>query len=190
MPELDRFRRESFVAAAAYPPGNGTILSIPALLNGRPVVSVEPLEHTLEITQEGDAGPVMWNGGMTVFAEAATAGIKTGLVGVFHPYCRILGSVIGDCRDFRARESLPKRVGRVLTIAIDAVPFAFRLFLRNRIYQGEIERYQFMPHDGSDMAADPKFDLVYLHFPLPHPPGIYDRATGRLELTKAEILSG
>jgi hypothetical protein len=32
------------------------------------------------------------------------------------------------------------------------------------------------------MAADPKFDLVFLHFPLPHPPGIYSRASGRLEV--------
>jgi len=184
MPELDRFRRESFAAAAAYPPGNGTILSIPALLNGRTVASVEPRDQTLAITQEGDPGPVLWNAGMTVFAEASTAGIKSGLVGVFHPYCRILGSAIITCRDFRVRESLPKRVGRVLTIAIDAVPFAFRLFLRDRIYQREIERYQFVLHNGSDVIADPKLDLVYLHFSLPHPPGIYDRATGRLELTK------
>lgn len=184
MPELDRFRRESFVAASAYSPGSVTILSIPALLNGRVVASVQPRDQTFAITQEGDPGPVIWNAGMTVFAEASSAGIKPGLVGVFYPYCRILGSAISDCRDFRVRESLPKRVGRVLARAIDAVPFAFRLFLKDRIYQREIERYQFVLRNGSEVAVDPKLDLVYLHFPLPHPPGIYDRATGHLELTK------
>lgn len=187
MPELDRFRKESFVAGAAYPPGNETMLSVPALLDGRAVTSVEPRGETLFIWHEGDTAPVVWNARMTVFAEAAAAGNKIGLVGVFFPYCATHGRVITECRDLRtapAREGFINQAKQVLTIALDAVPFAFRLFLRKPIFANEIERYQTTIQQATALAADPALDFVYVHIPLPHPPGIYDRATGRMATSR------
>jgi hypothetical protein len=49
---------------------------------------------------------------------------------------------------------------RESTTAIDAVPFSFRRFLRDGIYQREIERHQFGLKNGSDLAANPNIDLV------------------------------
>ena len=186
MPELDRFRTESFVARAAYPPANQTIQSVPALLNGKGVSSTAARGDALAIRQEGETAPILWNPQMTVFAEAADAGKKTGLVGIFLPYCATHGRVITECHDFRTaqtNEGLLKKIRRALMIALDAVPFAFRLFLHKSVFENEIERYQFTIHHASVLAADPKLDLVYLHFPLPHPPGIYDRAAGRLAVS-------
>jgi len=182
MPELDRFRSETLVAANAYPPGNGTIISIPALLNGSQLASVTPRGDDLALLLDADSKPVIWNGEMTVFSEVSAAALKTGLVGAFLPYRQTICSVVDDCRDFRsarANESLGRKVTRTVVTALDAVPFAFRRFFKGR---NEIERYEFIIHQASPMAADSKFDLVFLHFPLPHPPGIYTRASGRLEV--------
>lgn len=187
MPELDRFRRESFVAGAAYPPAYQTIQSVPALLNGKGVTSIVARGDALVIWQKGETAPVVWKPQMTVFAEAADAGKKTGLVGVFLPYCATHGSVIDECHDFRTarvNEGLLKKTGRAFTIALDAVPFAFRLFLHRSVFENEIERYQSTIQQASILAADPKLDLVYLHFPLPHPPGIYDRVSVRLAISQ------
>jgi hypothetical protein len=184
MPELDRFRRESFVATAAYPPGNATLYSIPALLGGQAVKSVYPRDKNLEVTYENASGPVVWSPGLTIFSETRAAGFQSGLVGAFFPYCRTIGSVVSDCRDFRSREGWRRQTSKTLANAFEAVPFAFRMVLRRRMSQGEVERYQMALADALDLVADRKLDLVYLHFPLPHPPGIYDRATGRLELSR------
>jgi len=187
MPELDRFRSESFVATAATPPGGSTLVSVPALLNGRAIARVELPHDHLRIWHQGETGPVAWDPGMTVFAETSAAAIKTGLVGVFFPYCATHGRVLTRCNDFRTESSHDppaKKVRRALVAALDAVPLAFRLFFHSLILENEIDRYQSTIQNSGALAADPGLDLVYLHFPLPHPPGIYDRVTGRLDASK------
>ncbi len=119
---------------------------------------------------------------MTIFREAGAAGLKTGLVGAFFPYCATHGSVISNCRDFHARESWHAKVSSTVLTTLEAVPFAYRLFLKDRIFDNRTQRYEFVIHDGSEMASNPNLDLVYLHFPFPHPPGVYDRASGRLDV--------
>ena len=184
LPELDRFRSESFVAMAAYPPGGSTMQSIPALLNGREVTGVTARDDLLSIWQKDQPGPVIWSAPMTIFQEAHAAGLKTGLVGALLPYCATHGSVISDCRDFHTRKSWPTKVSSTMLTTLEAVPLAFRLFLRDRTFDRRMQRYEFLIHDGSEMASNPKLDLVYLHFPFPHPPGVYDRALGRLDTSK------
>jgi len=184
LPELDRFRRESFVTTSAYPPGSSTMQSIPALLNGREVTATTASDELLSIWQKDQTGPVVWSAPMTIFREAGAAGLKTGLVGTFFPYCATHGSVITDCRDFHTRKSWHARVSSTVLTTLEAVPFAYRLFIKGRTFDRRIERYEFVIHNGSEMAADPKLDLVYLHFPFPHPPGVYDRESGHLDVSK------
>src|SRR5258708_4415720 len=57
LPELDRFRRESFVTTAAYAPGSSTMQSIPALLNGREVTAATADDDLLSIWQKDQTGP-------------------------------------------------------------------------------------------------------------------------------------
>jgi fumarate reductase subunit D len=184
LPELDRFRRESFVATSAYPPGSSTMQSIPALLNGREVTATTASNDLLSIWQKGQTGPVVWSAPMTIFKEAGAAGLKTGLVGAFFPYCATHGSVITSCRDFHTPKSWPTRVSSTVLTSLEAVPFAYRLFIKGRTLDRRIERYEFVIHNGSEIAADPKLNLVYLHFPFPHPPGVYDRESGHLDVSR------
>jgi hypothetical protein len=185
LPEFDRFRSESFVALAAHPPGAETARSIPALLNGGMVTEAQPRgETSLVIWGENKNQPVIWNVGMSIFAETAASEIGTGLAGVFFPYCAILGGNVTDCRDlrsFRAHEGFPKRVYRDILLALDAIPLADRLWLRTQL-RNQIEEYQFAVREGSSLAADARFDLVFIHFPVPHPPAIYDRRSAHLDI--------
>ncbi|MGH9628774.1 MAG: sulfatase-like hydrolase/transferase, partial [Bryobacteraceae bacterium] len=50
-----------------------------------------------------------------------------------------------------------------------------------------IERAKIYEHiytASQRLAADPQFDFVVLHWPVPHPPGIYDRTRNRKQWTK------
>ncbi len=187
LPEFDRFRAESFVASAAHPPGAQTGQSVPALLNGSMVPNETPHGETaLAIWGDDPNQVVIWNRDMTIFSETSREGVSTGLAGVYFPYCAILGRSIDSCRDFRSyrtSESLPKSMSRSILLALDAIPFASRLWLGQWKLRNDLEEYEFAAREANALAADQNFDFVYIHLPIPHPPAIYDRRTAQLDVT-------
>jgi hypothetical protein len=185
LPELDRLRDQAFVASSAYPPASKTLQSIPALLNGRLIAAAEARDETTLITQQqGEERAMPWRAEASLFAETAAAGLATGLVGVYHPYCQILGASIQDCRDLRDElddhGGFGTRTARALLLALEAVPGLFRPLERATKLRHHLTRYTFTLREGREVAAEPGFDLVYIHLPVPHPPGIYDRVSGGL----------
>jgi len=64
--------------------------------------------------------------------------------------------------------------------SMDALPFIYRLWLRKAQRRDEIYQYQYTAQQASLLAADQSYDLVYIHFPIPHPPPFYDRHTARV----------
>jgi hypothetical protein len=185
MPELDRLRNQVFVASSAYPPAPKTLQSIPALLNGRLIAAAEAHDETTLIThQNGEERAVPWRAEASLFAETAATGLATGLVGIYHPYCQILGASIQDCRDLRDElddhGGFGANTARALLLALEAVPGLFRPLARATKLRNHLIRYTFVLREGREVAADPGFDLVYIHLPVPHPPGIYDRVSRRL----------
>src|SRR6185369_2924008 len=67
--------------------------------------------------------------------------------------------------------------------ALDAVPFLYRLWLKETKRRDEISQYQYTVQQASHLAADQSFDFVYIHLPIPHPPPIYDRRAGQFAET-------
>src|SRR5262245_39466429 len=95
LPELDRLRRESLYADGARPPGDTTEVTMPALITGRPVLAVAPLNpKDLELTFS-DGKTAQWSAEPNVFSRARTLGYDTALVGWYLPYRRVLGSSLG-----------------------------------------------------------------------------------------------
>jgi hypothetical protein len=185
MPELDRLQDQAFVASSAYPPAPKTLQSIPALLNGALIAAAKAHnETTLILRQEGEERAVPWRHEATLFAETAAAGLETALVGIYHPYCQILGDTIQDCRDLRDelddRTGFGSHAGRALLQGIEAVPGLYRPLETATQIRKHLVRYRFALREGKRVVANPRFDLVYIHLPVPHPPGIYDRMSGRL----------
>jgi hypothetical protein len=98
LPEIDRFRSEAMTAIHAYPPRNNTLESIPSLLSGKVVVRAEPLGAAeLRLTFDGNSTAASWRDVPNVFDTALARGFSTALVGVYHPYCRMLGSSLTSC---------------------------------------------------------------------------------------------
>jgi hypothetical protein len=177
LPELDRLRRESVYADAARPPAGTTEVSMPALITGRPVVAVAPLSpNDLELTF-ADGKTTRWSAHPNVFSRARVLGYDTALIGWHLPYPRVLGAALG-MSDWRPSVAYEQTRGDTFSEAFRnqwgslAPPLHARRLLSQRFAElGDL---------ALRTATNGRFGLVLLHLPLPQPPGIYDRATGRL----------
>jgi hypothetical protein len=177
LPELDRLRRESLYAGAARPPAGVTAIAMPALITGRPVVAVAPTSpNDLELTF-ADGKTARWLEHPNVFSRARVLGYDTALIGWQLPYPRVVGGSLGFA-DWRPSVAAEQARGDTLAQAIanqwaSLVPPVNARRLR-------AQRFAELRDLALRTATDDRFGLVLLHLPIPQPPGIYDRATGRL----------
>jgi hypothetical protein len=188
--EFDRLRGESLFASNAYVPARRTLLSMPALIIGRPVSDAwygNPSELTLTLK---DGQKVDWSTQPSVFTKARAEGFDTALVGWYHPYCRVIGGSITSCfwqpvvdavNPLRGKPTLSKSMYYWAETALFAVPGMFRIFQPR--YESErcdahIEEYQQIMDQAKSAAGKKEFGLTLLHFPIPHNPFIYNRDQG------------
>lgn len=192
MPELDRLRKEGLFAAKTKPPAWDTPESMATYILGRKVLkfSAKPLYATVE-----GAGSIDLRGATTVFSQAREFGADTYLTGWYLPYCQMLAAVLTGCvqptpasiRPTRFADSFGEQWKAQLTehwLAIRFDPQA-----QKRVpWFGWGERveqhlaYRQMMEAAAMMAAGDGSRLVLLHFPIPHPLGIYDRRKNELSL--------
>jgi hypothetical protein len=177
LPELDRLRRESLYADAARPPAGAPEVSMPALITGRPVVAVAPTSpKDLELTF-ADGKAALWSAYPNVFSRARVLGYDTAVVGWRLPYPRVLGSSLGVA-DWRPSVAAEQTRSDTFTRTLERqwaslVPPANARWVF-------AQRFAELYDRALRTAADDRFGLVLLHLPIPMPPGINDRATGRL----------
>ncbi len=182
LPQFDRLRSESLEATKAEPPSSATQVSLPALITGMPLTRTAVTRADTLVLYHGEPEqPVNWREADNVFRRARRAGFNTGLVGWYHPYCRMLGQDLTRC-DWAAIEAMGSREGSSLpevmwnqTRRIN--PFASRLH--------HIATYRQLAKKGSQLAADGDLGVVYIHLPVPHRPWIYDRRVDSFALTKS-----
>ena len=200
LPELDRLRSQSLYATNAYPPAPLTYISMPALITGRLVAKVTPVSSSeLMINFAGEGQSVGWSTQPGIFSEARQSGFNTGLVGWCHPYCDVIGSGLTTCdvvkeksvddislkaSMFSQAQSLISTVPLVQQVSL---PFIQRVgFINHLVTQGErqkyLVRYQYVLKGAIKAATNPNLDLVMVHCPAPHPPGIYNRSTGNFSM--------
>ena len=190
LPEFDRLRGESFFASEAYPPARHTQSSMPALITGRKVVASKPMSpNELALVLE-DQKPASWSTVKNVFSDARESGFSTALVGWYHPYCR----VIRESLDFCAWEPFvdrPQNLDSGLRLLVRNMTFwvkqsFFRIPLS--VVRSARDRHQASEHatayraimtDGLRLAIDPNWNLVMIHFPIPHAPYIDAKASQR-----------
>jgi len=132
----------------------------------------------------------------TVFQDALDAGYSTALVGWYNPYCRIMPAVLDRCfwTYGSGVQSGIAPGGTVGSNALEPLKFLagsgamyhlLRPVLRvpeHRVQDAKIHIVDFrQTTDVADsVLRDPSLGFVMLHFPFPHPGGIYDRKTGQL----------
>ena len=190
LPEMDRLRSQAIYASSAYPPADWTHVSMPALLSGQLLSRSKPLDaDELLITFAGTREAVRWSTQANVFSKAREAGFSSAVMGWYLPYCRIIGSLTScswqlgplDDRGMTVSDCMVAQIQNVMEVT----PFAAQLGLTRRLFtegrarltiEKHLDAYLAILHDAKEAATDPDLDLVLVHWPIPHPPGIYDRS--------------
>ena len=176
LPELDRFRSQSIYSTNAHPPADQTSLSMPALINGKLITKVEGLTD-LMITYAGSQDAVSWKFEPNVFSKARDIGTSTAAIGWYLPYCRYIGSSLTNCWFDDGEKSIKMSLIKQVESLINTIPLApileSRLGVTRHIRAKN--RYLGVLEGAKHAAANPNLGLILIHWPLPHPPGIYNR---------------
>ena len=209
LPAFDALAKQSTLFTNAIPPAIHTEIVLPGLLTGIPVDRVRPLTTgELSLHNASTGQWQLFHQHDTSFQDARNAGYSTAIAGWYNPYCRLLPDVLDHCYWTYNDGLLENRMapnGTVLSNTL-APPLAFlnllsRLVLKFaptgiRTYalahlqtlshttgsesQLHIDDYQNLYAASQTLLRDRSAGFVLLHLPVPHPGGIYNRATGRL----------
>ena len=179
LPAFDQLAHSSFLFEDVEPVGYYTELAVPSLLLGFAVDSIRSdLDGNPSIKIAGEKGWRRFDAQSTLFAEAQRNGWTTGVAGWYNPYCRILAGTLDFC--YAKMLSDPEGMtseNSVLRNAASPVTNWIRL-LKHRpsllAEQHDAELQAFMPQ-AQALLRDETIRFVFIHLPVPHPPGIYDR---------------
>lgn len=198
LPAFDSLALQSTLFTHAVPNGSFTEQLLPSLITGEPVNRIQstPDGHLLlGLANQRQFRP--FNQFDTVFADARANGYRTAVAGWFNPYCRILPRVLDSCvwvlNERTPNGLLPQ--GSFLENAFQ--PFflgagAIGMLARMPALKQQISLEDSQEHlkdlleltSATDkMLNDKSLDFVFLHLPIPHPNGIYNRSTGQFALS-------
>jgi hypothetical protein len=188
LPNFDRLAKSSMVFTQMRPTGDMTEKVLPALLLGKPVLELRkpyPGPPSYRSVAHGPWQP--FNEYDTIFADAHSLGWTTGVAGWYNPYCRLLPDVLDRCSWEATGPSVPNissRLGSTNSVwqnllllaplnlnlpSLTQAPLLSGTDLHRSVYADVMAQSENLIQDGS-------IRFVFLHLPVPHPPGIYDRA--------------
>ena len=177
LPELDRLTRESFVATHALSPGDRTMTSMPSYVVGRELARVAAGGHSdLTIELRDEPGERSFKDTPNLFSRMKDIGARVGVLGVYHPYCRIFAPHIDRCSYYNIYQApVGHRLLPEMARVVQQLPVT-----RERYYA--LMNNRAMLPEAKTLVSDPDLDFVMIHWYLPHPPWIFNRVTHTLDL--------
>lgn len=192
LPNMDRLRQSSVLFTDAQPAGRYTEEVLPSILLGRQVQRVDyTYGNQFKVAFQGK-GLEAFQASQTPFALARQYGFTTGVVGWYNPYCGILTPYLNFC--YWTRTSLEDNIISHHDGIVSNIAWPWILYIR-RLHDAfstgarwnapnlatRVPEYrQLMAHSIS-LVGDPQPDFILLHLPVPHPPGFYNRDTGKFD---------
>jgi Sulfatase len=185
MPAFEKLQAQSVWFEHLDPAGYFTDRVIPSFFVGQFVDQIRSdLDGNLFLRFPGQAGWHRFDSQATLFADARRSGWTTGVAGWYNPYCRILVGTLDFCYS-RIGSEIPGGLRPQDSILEDALaPIASTMrSLEHRpniiTEQHESDLKAILPQ-AQALIRDEKYRLIFIHLPVPHLPGIYDRKTGQI----------
>lgn len=186
LPAFDRLRAESLTFTDVQPAGYYTGLAVPSLLLGRRVTSERSnLDGQLSVkSAEGSTNQLA---DLSIFADARRKGWTTGVAGWYNPYCRTYATQLDRCDwiysdplpgGFDARESVWANI--LAPICPQLLAMTGHTAPANSDAPYHMADYSQLMSWSQQLIADEDIQLVFLHLPVPHAPGIYNRQSRTL----------
>jgi hypothetical protein len=203
LPEFDRLRGEALYACGALPAAEMTMEALPALLTGRTIVKATPLDSDrLMLSLQDDGKTTLWEANDTLPARVRRLGLNSAVVAWYHPYGRILHSVVSDCEWLPGIDATPLLRREEYAGEAGVLKSTLRV-AEGQVSSGRLERIMrrlgFQSPDVAELqllrrrnlkdylsirekalaaVRRSDFGFALIHLPVPHPLGIYDRRTG------------
>jgi hypothetical protein len=191
LPAFDRLAAQSTMFTHVVPAGEYTRYILPTLFTGLPSNAVDISARGLLLSLK-DPSTGKWtpfHQRQTIFQDAIDAGYITAIAGWYNPYCRIMPEVLDHCF-WTYSESTPANLSPNRSLAVDLLRPFHRLWLDAKHLFGhgpgaptdearDIRQhstdYRNLLAAGDAYLADPSINFLFLHMPIPHPYGFYDR---------------
>jgi hypothetical protein len=180
---LDRLRAESVSFSNLTPAGFYTDLIIPSLFLGHRIDHIRStINGDLSYYDGTQHRWVAYDPSPTLFGLAQQNGWSTGVGGMSNPDCRILAPVLNVCFWEPDKSMLMEAYGASEEKSVLAnaavLPYAFLAKLTNRTAtqaNPHLQEYRNVMGHTTALIENNQVRFVFLHLPVPHPPGIYDR---------------
>jgi len=175
MLEFDRLRAQSLFAENAFSPAPDTLPSVPSLLTGKLLTSVETLNPTTFLLDGVPAGSQP-----TIFSSVHAMGGNAAAIGWYFPYCRVFSHDLAACSAHDMGNELSETGATFASALSLQLESLFSYGFRSLLGQSPRAKYRIgvlhaLHDDASRAVADPSLNLVFLHLPMPHAPYLYDR---------------
>jgi hypothetical protein len=187
LPNFDQFRTKSVSFSNLKPAGYSTDMVIPSLFLGRRIDQIRATANGDLLYKDGSQSRwLAYDPSATLFGLAQRNGWNTGVVGWFNPYCHILASVLDVCSweplDYPLVQTEAFGASEEKTVLTNAavLPNAFfgKLTSQTAVPTNahvHIQEYRNVMARTQALIENDHVHFVFLHLPVPHPPGIYDR---------------
>lgn len=201
LPEFDHLASQATLFTQVVPAGMYTQEVLPSLIIGREIHAVNyHIAGPLSLQLTNGRHWENLNPNDTVFQDAVNDGYRTGVAGWYNPYCRLFHDKLDSCYWehsgplsssglYRGGESTLQLTGDIFLYFLDARARHFHLHIlppqgewapKNNIQH--LKSYEKLVPQGDKALLDTSLSFVFLHMPIPHPPGIYNRHTGKLSI--------
>ena len=191
LPAFDKLAAQSTVFTQVVPAGMYTRYILPSLFTGIPSNAVDISARGLLVSLKNPSTGkwIPFQQQQTVFQDALDAGYTTAIAGWYNPYCRIMPEVLDHCF-WIYRQNTPANLSPNRSLAVDLIrPFRYlwldtkHLFGRGpgspsdeaRDIRQHSSDYRRLLAASDAFLADSSVDFLFLHLPIPHPYGFYDR---------------
>lgn len=195
LPNFDRLRAISTTYSDVLPIANKTAQVIPSLLQGKRITDLSySWSNQLSVQSEDDGTWNRYDPQQTIFALARETEQRTSIVGWYLPYCPLFKDVVDECywtnADALDSEMVPDASLAQNTIA-PLLLLAKHLLSPKRAESDVVAieakshwaTYKELQQRAVDTVKRDNSDFIYLHMPVPHPPGMYSRRRHQFSAT-------
>lgn len=185
LPNFDKLRQSATLFTDTRPVADRTEKAVPSILLGQRIEDVNyNADNQLQVKPQNGSW-IRFDPLQTPFATAHLEGLTTGVAGWYNPYCSILASNLDQCY-WTGMVPLPESYSGEGFWQNLAEPWRrYAKFLLHKHSKNsiliQIETYQDLMKHSKPLLLASGPDLVFLHLPLPHPPGFYNRRAGRFD---------
>ncbi len=190
-PQFHRLRSESVSFGNLRPIGMFTERIVPSILFGRQMDKIAstwngdllaPSPHTSEWTRE--------DGSTSLFRDARDAGWNPAVAGWYNPYCRLFSNLLTACSwtyhelavEVLGASQYNFAIQNALVVPQHLISWteSSSVDKNNGVIVQRIAEYGSIMHDAKALIRNERLHFLFIHLPVPHPPGIFDRQTHRL----------